>query len=91
MADEESETIALRAVSYILETDELRDRLLALSGLDVDSFRGMLDDKQALASILEFLIAHEPDLLNAAAALHIPPEQLVNAWRDLGGGAGQEW
>ncbi len=91
MHTETSDVIALKAFGFIMEDDTLRERFLALTGLDVESLRDSLSEPTTLASVLEFLISHEPDLIDAAKAQQLAPETLVTAWRDLGGGAGQEW
>lgn len=91
MQNETSDIVALRAFTFIMENDDLRERFLALTGLDVENLRATLSSPSTLASILEFLISHEPDLIEAASAQKLNPEQLVAAWRDLGGGVGQEW
>lgn len=91
MTQHSSEIIALQALGYIMNEDDLRDRFIALTGLDPDALRATLDQQGTLASILEFLISHEPDLVAAAQAQDRSPDALVSAWRSLGGGEGQEW
>ncbi len=91
MSIDQEEIIALQAVGYILQQDTLRDRFMALSGVDVDELRRSLGEQGTLASVLEFLINNEPDLIDTADALDIKPERIVAAWRALGGGKGQEW
>lgn len=91
MDNETAQALALQSVAFILEEDTLRDRFLALSGLDGSDIRVRVQDQEFLASILEFLISFEPDLIACADALEEKPESLVAAWRSLGGGKGQEW
>lgn len=91
MSDQRYEIIALKALGYIVSEDALRDRFVALTGLDSDTLRKNLDQPGTMASILEFLVSHEPDLIAAAQAQDISPDMLVKAWRALGGGAGQEF
>ncbi len=91
MSDQRYEIIALRALGYIVSEDALRDRFVALTGLDPDTLRKNLDQPGTLASILEFLVSHEPDLIAAAQAQDISPDTMVKAWRALGGGAGLEF
>ena len=91
MSSEQYEVIALQAVGFILQQDALRDRFMALSGVEVDELRSSLQEPGTLASILEFLINNEADLIATAEELDIKPEEIVRAWRALGGGEGQEW
>ena len=67
----------------MLQDAERAERYLALTGLDPDSLRAGLDDGAVLGSSLEFLANHEPDLLRAAEALAVTPEELIAAHREL--------
>lgn len=65
-------------------TEEARaDRLLALTGLTPAQLRGGLGDKAVLAAVLEFLAGHEAELVAAAIALDLPPEEISAAARAL--------
>lgn len=63
----------------MLECEDRAARFLELTGLDPDSLRAGLGDPAILASPLEFLANHEPDLMRAAEALAVTPEELVAA------------
>ena len=91
MTPDFAEAVALQAAAFIFSEDALRDRYIALSGTGVDDIRARLQDRDFLASLLEFLMGHEPDLVAFAAQAGERPEAVVMAWRALGGGAGQEW
>ena len=91
MPPEKAQTIALRGIAFIFAEDALRDRFLALSGVDGMDIKTRIEDPAFLASTLEFLISHEPDLIACSDAIGETPEVLVRAWRALGGGEGQEW
>lgn len=60
-------------------------RFLDLTGLTPDSLRASVAEPAArnsiLGAVLDFLCAHEPDLVAAAEALEIPPARLA-ALRD---------
>lgn len=65
-------------------TDEARaGRLLSLTGLTPDELRGGLGDRAVLAAVLEFLAGHEAELVAAAIALDLPPEEIAAAARAL--------
>ena len=55
------------------------ERLLSLTGLTADELRAGLGDPALLGAVLEFLCAHEPDLVAAAEALNVTPAQLAAA------------
>jgi len=73
------QTLALAVLGWVLESEERAARYLELTGLDPDSLRAGLGDPMILASPLEFLANHEPDLIRAAEALAVTPEELVAA------------
>ena len=61
-------------------TDEKRaQRLLDLTGLTPEQLRGRIETPELQVSVLEFLCAHEPDLLAAAEALGIEPAAIPAA------------
>jgi hypothetical protein len=65
--------------------DEPRaERFLSLTGLTPDSLREGLGDPATLAAVLDFLCAHEPDLVAASEALGVAPQALAGARERLG-------
>lgn len=54
-------------------------RLLALTGLTPDALRAGVGETGTLAAVLDFLCAHEPDLLAAAETLGVAPQELAGA------------
>jgi hypothetical protein len=91
MTPDSPHAVALRGATFIFAEDAIRDRFLALSGVGVDEIRARIQEPDFLASLLDFLISFEPDLIACAETIDEKPEVLVSAWRALGGGAGQEW
>ena len=85
----EAETLALRALAYVIGDPALGPRLLALTGLDVPTLRGRAGDPAILAATLAFLEGHEASLIACAEALEVRPEELVaaHAALDSWGGA----
>lgn len=75
--------MALQALGWVL-TDEMRaDRFLALTGLTPEILREGLGDSSVLGAVLDFLANHETDLVAAADALDIRPEQIIAAREKL--------
>lgn len=79
----EPDALALNALGWILGDADRAERLLSLTGLTPEILRDGLTDRAVLASVLEFLANHEPDLLLAADALNVAPDELVRAHREL--------
>ena len=73
----------MAALGWLLQDEDRAERYLALTGLDPDSLRAGLGDPQVLASSLDFLANYEPDMLRAAEALAVTPEELITARKDL--------
>ena len=53
--------------------------MLALTGLSPEALRAGLADPGVLGAVLDFLAAHEPDLVDAAEALGVAPQVLAAA------------
>lgn len=75
--------IALNALGWILAEEARAQRFLDLTGLSPDSLRAALADTATHRAVFDFLAAHEPDLIGAADALDMPPEDLARAGREL--------
>ncbi|KQM21374.1 hypothetical protein ASE49_14950 [Novosphingobium sp. Leaf2] len=78
--------MALNALGWVLVEQDRAERFLSLTGLTPDDLRAAVSDPATLSAVLDFLCAHEPDLLGAADALDATPQALVAARRALGGG-----
>lgn len=67
----------------MLGDDDRAQRLLSLTGLTPDALRDGLGDRGVQSAVLEFLCSHEPDLVAAAEALEVEPQELADAARRL--------
>jgi hypothetical protein len=77
------EAVALRALGWTLGEDSRAARLLALTGLSVETLRERIGEPELLAAVLRFLEGHEPDLVACAEHLQVPPARLVETRRRL--------
>lgn len=68
----------------MLVDDDRAARFLALTGLTPDLLRASLSEPGTLTAVLDFLCAHEGDLVCAADALGVRPEELAGARERLG-------
>jgi hypothetical protein len=68
----------------VLADDSRARRFLDLTGLTPDQLRERIESRELQLSVLEFLCAHEPDLLAAAEALGIAPGAFPAARERLG-------
>ena len=71
--------LALGALAWLLQSESRADRLLSLTGLTPDDLRTRIADPAVLGAVLDFLAAHEPDLVGAAEAIGCSPQELAMA------------
>jgi hypothetical protein len=69
--------IALAALTWVLSDTPRAERFLALTGLTPDTLRASIDQPETHRAVLDFLCAHEPDLIAAAEALDMSPAALA--------------
>nr|WP_052223262.1 DUF3572 domain-containing protein [Novosphingobium malaysiense] len=81
---QDPQALALNALGWVLGDSDRAARFLALTGLTPDDLRASLDSPATLGAVLDFLRAHEPDLLAAADALGVEPAVLAGARERLG-------
>ena len=69
--------VALGALGWVLSDADRAQRFLDLTGLDPDGLRAALGETATHRAVLDFLCAHEPDLIAAAEALGLQPADLA--------------
>lgn len=74
---EADETLALQLVGWIVADQQRADRMVALTGLDAPALRAGLSDRGTLTALMDFVIAHEPDLVACAEAIGVSPARLT--------------
>ena len=82
---EQAETLALTALTHIAGDAQLLNKFLATSGLSGTELRAAAEAPEMLAGVLDFLLAHEPDLLAFCEAAGLAPEGPAAARRALPG------
>ena len=76
---DQTAALALGALGFILSDDRRAQRFLDLTGLDADGLRAALGEEATHRAIIDFLCAHELDLIAAADSLGVSPEALRRA------------
>lgn len=79
----DSSSLALAALGWVLGDPDRAQRFLDLTGLTPEGLRAAVADPATHHAVFDFLAAHEPDLLGAAEALGVAPAQLVRAQEEL--------
>lgn len=88
---EGAETIALKALAWILGADDQRDAFLAEGGLGPADLVRRADTPEVLLAVLDFLLAEDRRVLAFAAEAGIPAESLAAVRAALPGGAEMHW
>lgn len=73
MTPERAQTIALRALAHIAGDQRRLDGLMTMTGLDESELRARPDDPMLLAGVLDFLLGHEPSLIEFCESCGIDP------------------
>ncbi|MFC3071920.1 DUF3572 domain-containing protein [Shinella pollutisoli] len=84
-AAEEAEATAVAVLGWLAGEPELLSRFLALTGVSPADVRHAAGDPGFLAGLLDFLMGHEPTLLDFCEASGLPPETVVRAHAVLSG------
>ena len=69
----------MSALAWVLLDTARAARFLALTGLTPDALRAAAGEPATHLAVLDFLCAHEPDLVAAAEALGLGPAELAAA------------
>lgn len=81
----QADALALQSLAWLLQDERRAERFLALTGLGPDELRARLGEVATQRAVLDFLLAHEPDLLAAGEALGVEPAAFGAAAAELGG------
>lgn len=86
-----AETLALQALAYIVGESTLCGRFLDLTGVNPSDLHASVQDRAFLAAVIEFLLAHEPNLLAFCADAGIEPTLPARAHHVLRGNSAPDW
>ncbi len=78
-----AQTIAIAGLSRLAGDDELLMRFCGVTGILPNDIRQASGQPGFLAGVLDFYLAHEPDLLAWAQADELRPESIVAARQRL--------
>ncbi len=80
--------LGLAALAATLDEPRRAQRFLDLTGIGTDELRARAGDAELLVALIDFLEAHEPDLLAVSEALGVEAAELSRARRAL---QGEDW
>jgi len=85
MTPDVAQTIALKALGFIANSEGALDRLMELSGLDRLTLRERAGEPEVLASLLDFLLSDEGLLVDFCHDESLDPKDIHMARHLLGG------
>lgn len=88
LTPDSAEAVALQALAFIAEDEELLARFIALSGCGADDIRLRIGDRNFLTGVLDFILADEPTVLAFANHGHLTSELPLRARQVLSGDEG---
>lgn len=91
MNPEKAETVALQALVWILEDEDMTQRFLGISGADPQALRQGADQAEVLCSVMDFILMDDQSVLTFAASVNMPPEMVAAARYSIPGGEQVHW
>ncbi len=91
MTPDRAETIALRAVTWILAEDDLRDQFLAATGATPAALRDSIGDPAFLAAVLGFVTQSDDRVIAFCDAAGLGYDQPLRARHALPGQGETHW
>ena len=91
MNEEQAKIVALQALTYLVGDENVLQRFMALSGVELSDLRSRADDPGMLTGVLDFFLGFEPQLLEMCEVTGLPVEAPAQARRCLFGGRHEEW
>jgi len=82
-----ADDVAISALAFVAGDPELLPRFLAITGIEATRIREAAREPGFLAGVLQFVLAHEPTLLQFCEATGIAPAAVQAALRALPNGA----
>ena len=83
MAREAAEAVAIQALGFIAADPALLPRFLSITGIEAKDVRAAAGQPGFLAGVLQFVLAHEPTLLQFSTETGLAPEIVGRACRAL--------
>ena len=80
-----AETLALKALAYLAQSDEELERFVALSGVTPANLRARAGDPEILAAVLDFILGDDGRVTGFCETVEIEPAELQTARRALPG------
>lgn len=91
MNNTQAETIGIQALGWLANDPDLLGQFLNTTGASADDLRAQANQPEFLASVLDFLMLSDDNVLGFSRNATIEPEQVVRAQFVLSGGGVRDW
>ena len=88
---ESAETLALKAVNFILADENLQQGFMATSGIAPEDFKALLGSPDFLGGVLDFLLGNEEQLIKFCEEYEINPADPARARHAFPGAVLDYW
>jgi hypothetical protein len=86
-----AETVALRALAWLLQEETQRDAFLSASGLSPDDLRQRAGDADILLAVIDFVLGEDARVMAFCDTAGLPYAALMSVRAALPGGADFNW
>ncbi|GGD87880.1 hypothetical protein GCM10011390_03300 [Aureimonas endophytica] len=86
----DAKEIGIQALTFIASHQDLIDRFVDVTGFAIGDLRRLATQPTFFVAVLDFFLAHEPDVIDLASQLHVRPEAIGRARNMLAKKAGVE-
>ena len=83
LSRQDAEALAIQALGFVANDPALLPRFLAITGIEASSIRQAAGEPGFLAGVLQFILAHEPTLMQFSEETGIAPGAVAKALRAL--------
>lgn len=91
MTPDRAETIALRALAWLVSNDELLPVFLGATGADLAGLKAGADQPALQIAVLDFICMDDAWVRSFCTAADLPPDTPFQARQALPGGASVHW
>ncbi|MEM9716602.1 MAG: DUF3572 domain-containing protein [Pseudomonadota bacterium] len=88
---EMAETYALKALAWMAEDSEIMGQFLGWSGADAADLAQIGSAPEMMLSVIDFILMQDEWVIDASAAIGLPPEKFAGLRGAFPGGAETHW
>ncbi len=86
MTEEQADTIALQALSFLVKDDDLLEQFLTHTGLTPQELKNRVRDRELLGGVLDAILINDEVLLGFCNVASLSPKTIILARQTFPGG-----